>query len=136
MKNNLIYFSFTALIIAGVGFTSVWKKNSDSVIVEENLTIPIEAELTSITDNVIESIPISLEDQSDDAITYKNNHPVLSYLSGFSEAFMKAREMEFENFWFNGDLYHTKLKEDLNIEEGNHISSDMPEKQTVISENP
>ncbi len=136
MKNNLIYFSFTALIIAGVGFTSVWKKNSDSVIVEENLTIPIEAELTSIIDNAIESIPISLEDQSDDAITYKNNHPVLSYLSGFSEAFMKAREMEFENFWFNGDLYHTKLKEDLNIEEGNHISSDMPEKQTVISENP
>ena len=136
MKNNLIYFSFTALIIAGVGFTSVWKKNSDSVIVEENLTIPIEAELTSIIDNEIESIPISLEDQSDDAITYKNNHPVLSYLSGFSEAFMKAREMEFENFWFNGDLYHTKLKEDLNIEEGNHISSDMPEKQTVISENP
>tara|TARA_Y100001936_G_C15456459_1_gene351712 strand:+ start:98 stop:508 length:411 start_codon:yes stop_codon:yes gene_type:complete len=136
MKNNLIYFSFTALIIAGVGFTSVWKKNSDSIIVEENLTIPIEAELTSIIDNAIESIPISLEDQSDDAITYKNNHPVLSYLSGFSEAFMKAREMEFENFWFNGDLYHTKLKEDLNIEEGNHISSDMPEKQTVISENP
>ena len=24
MKNNLIYFSFTALIIAGIGFTSVW----------------------------------------------------------------------------------------------------------------
>ena len=136
MKNNLIYFSFTALIIAGIGFTSVWKKNSDSVIIEENLNIQIEDELTSTIDKTIENIPISLEDQSGDAMTYKNDHPVLSYLSGFSEAFMKAREMEFENFWFNGDLYHTKLKEDLAIDQGNHISSDMPEKQTTLSENP
>ena len=84
MKNNLIYFSFTALIIAGIGFTSVWKKNSDSVIIEENLNIQIEDELTSTIDKTIENIPISLEDQSGDAMTYKNDHPVLSYLSGFS----------------------------------------------------
>ena len=30
-----------ALIIAGIGFTSVWKKNSDSVIIEENLNIQV-----------------------------------------------------------------------------------------------
>ena len=82
------------------------------------------------------SLATDILDQNDDVITYKNDHPVLTYLSGFSEAFMKARELNFENFWFNGDLYHTKLKEDLDIKEGNHISSDMPDKQTTVSQNP
>ena len=136
MKNNLIYFLFTTLIIAGIGFTSVWKKNASSVIIEENLNVQIKEKVVSVSDENLENIPISLEDQSDDVITYKNEHPVLSYLSGFSEAFMKAREMDFENFWFNGDLYHTKLKEGSDINQGSHISSDMPEKQTTLSENP
>ena len=136
MKNNLMYFSFTILIIAGIGFTSVWKKNSDSVIIEKNQNLQVKEESISIIDKTIENLPISLEDQNDDVITYKNDHPVLTYLSGFSEAFMKARELNFENFWFNGDLYHTKLKEDLDIKEGNHISSDMPDKQTTVSQNP
>ena len=141
MKNNLTYFSFAILIIAGIGFTSVWKKNSSNVTIQKTLDFQVEKEAISTTNKSIENLPKSLENQNDDAImneaiTYKDEHPVLTYLSGFSEAFTKARQLNFENFWFNGDLYHTKLKEDLDTTKESHISSDIPDKQTTVSQNP
>ena len=54
------------------------------------------------------------EDELD--IDYKNGYPDLASYTNFEEAFVKARTMNVENFWFNKNLYHTQLKEDTKLE--------------------
>ena len=134
MKNNLTYFSFAILIIAGIGFTSIWKKNSSNVTIEKNLDIQIDDNTISTINESDENQKASLNDKNNntDAITYKDEYPVLTYLSRFSEAFSKARELNSENFWFNEELYHTKLKEDpFSIKESNKLSDSTNKENTL-----
>ena len=124
MKKNLIYFLFSVLIITAIGVTSVWKKNNTSIDIPEDIDISTPYLSYDNESKIIEAETEPNQKTTEKSITYDGDNPILNHMSNFSEAFIKARSLESENFWFNDKLYHTKLKEKPLIIEKPNINDD------------
>ena len=137
MKNNLMYFAFATLIIACIGFTSVWKKNTKTNIQETlNTQIIDDSILTSDLNKEIK-IPTDtdLNTIDNNSVSYKDGYPILTHLIGFGEAFTKARTLNADNFWYNEGLYHTNVKKDpIDSKEENPLNN--TDKQNILTQIP
>ena len=123
-KNTFSLFLALALII-GVGLTSAWKADINKVDVN-----PIKESESIINDSSSKmDNPLDIQDieifEEKLEIDYKDGYPDLASCIKFEDAFAKARMMNVENFWFNKNLYHTQLREDVPLETPSNSSENL-----------